>query len=167
MSEEYKNKFYRTAHRNAIDRQLAAKLFRAYKSNPVEAYNILMELSKLSTYQDKKRLLKYLDKLHRKDNIISFVGFYMLHRVTLPNNPDLKRIYWQSNLSLLYPELPEKEARLKALRSIKNYHYEDKDSVDVQTPETIVETPTTTVQTPTNMFQAIVSHIKEKFEHLK
>lgn len=167
MANEYKHKFYRTARRDATERKLAAKIFRAYKKNPVEAYGILESLSKSLNEQDKKRLLGYLDKLHRTNNIISFVGFYMLHRVTLPNNPDLKRIYWQSNLALLYPELPEREARIKALRSKRKHHFNDDETIVVHTPETIVETPTTNIQTPNNIFQTVVGHIKERFGHLK
>lgn len=155
---DFKAKYYRLAKRTATERQLAALLFRAYSKNPVEAYKILNGLPNART---KKRLLKYIDRLHSKKAIIEFVGFYMLHRVTLQNNPRLKNIYWQNNLSLLYPDLPQKEARLKALRTVKHYQYDDNNIVPTQTVEKMPVKKTNT------KFQILIDHIRSTFENLK
>ena len=137
-----------------LSRQLGDVLYRVYGDNPDKIYEVLKSLP---NDKDVERLLKYIHKPYIKtQNVIKdFVNTYMLYRVTL-QEPRLKQVAMQNNLALLYPDLDptSREARLKAMRSIKSYQHDDSNDE-------------TTVQTPTNMFQTIVSHTKEKFEHLK
>ncbi|MBR3510781.1 MAG: hypothetical protein IKN73_01835 [Alphaproteobacteria bacterium] len=163
QTEDYKTKYYRSARRGRIERQLAAILFRVHKSNPIEAYLILQSLTDLSV---KKDLLNKLNKFKNKYNTKEFTGFYMLYRITLPNNPRLKQLYWQNNLALLYANNPElsKSARLKGLRSHNSERYHPEINNDIQTPENIVQTPKTIVQTPGDIVQTI-KHVKDAIKY--
>lgn len=114
----YKNLFYETAPHGSKSRQLASKLFRSY-DNPEEPYYILTNL----TEKQREQLMDYIDKPYINKRVKDFVAFYMLHRVTIPNNPKLKNVYWKNNLALLYSDDAKSRIdRLKALRKA-NYQY--------------------------------------------
>ena len=116
----YKNLFYEIAPQGSKSRQLASKLFRSYK-NPADAYYILTALSEAQ----REKLFDYIDKPYIDEHVKDFVAFYMLHRVTIPNNPRLKNIYWTNNLSLLYSDNTKlRTPRLKSIRKT-SYQYNE------------------------------------------